>query len=295
MISALFKRKAKVTAPSMPRVPEKTVVWAVGDVHGRLDLLKPLVEAIMTDAAASAAERKVVIFLGDYIDRGPDSRGVVRYLAGVSANTDIEWRFLMGNHEKTLLNFLDDPSVGPRWCDYGGQATIRSYGLRIPDLKHKPEVWAHLAADLRHKLSEREMRFFEEQELSITVGDYFFAHAGARPGQSLDQQSAEDLIWIRGSFLDSEAEFDQIIVHGHTPSAEVHVDHRRVGIDTRAYESGVLTALRLEGRAREIFQAVGPGLTPATRRESEKVQILRFSAGQIAQLTITAPARPGTD
>lgn len=295
MISALFKRKAKVAAPSIPRVPEKTVVWAVGDVHGRLDLLKPLVETIMTDAAASAAERKVVIFLGDYIDRGPDSRGVVRYLAGLSANTDIEWRFLMGNHEKTLLNFLDDPSVGPRWCDYGGQATIRSYGLRIPDLKHKPEVWAHLAADLRHKLSEREMRFFAEQELSITVGDYFFAHAGARPGQSLDQQSAEDLIWIRGSFLDSEAEFDQIIVHGHTPSAEVHVDHRRVGIDTRAYESGVLTALRLEGRAREIFQAVGPGLTPATRRAPEKVQMLRFSAGQISQLTITAPARPGMD
>jgi len=199
----------------------------------------------------------LVIFLGDYVDRGEESRGVVEFLAGLDRDAGIEWRFLRGNHEETMLAFLTDPTVGSRWCDYGGDATIRSYGLRIPELKHRAEAWAHLSADLKHKLTAAEQAFLEEQELSITVGDYFFAHAGARPGAPLEQQTTEDLLWIRRSFLESDVEFDKIVVHGHTPTAEVHADHRRIGIDTRAYESGVLTALRLEGTDRAILQALG--------------------------------------
>lgn len=247
MFSKLLKRKPPVRAPENPSVPDGTVVWAVGDIHGRLDLLEPLVEAIMADAAASDADRKVVVFLGDYIDRGPDSRGVVQYLAALPADAGIDWRFLMGNHEKTMLDFLEDPSVGAQWCEYGGDATLESYGLNVPTLSHRAETWAHLSADLDYKITARERHFLQELEVCVAVGDYFFCHAGARPGVSLEMQSEDDLLWIRRTFLDSEFEFDKVVVHGHTPTRLVHADRRRIGIDTKAYSSGVLTALRLEG------------------------------------------------
>lgn len=245
MISRLFKRKAQVTAPRTPTVPEGTVAWAVGDIHGRLDLLEPLVQHMLADAAVSAAERTVVVFLGDYIDRGPDSRGVIRYLASLPKELGIEWRFLKGNHEEAMLGFLSDPTTGPTWCEYGGDAALASYGLRLPHIKHKPEGWIHLSADLDHKLTPAERSFLEGLELSVSVGDYFFAHAGARPGIALSEQSARDLMWIRGSFLDSDVEFDKVVVHGHTPAQAVKADRRRIGIDTKAYESGMLTALKL--------------------------------------------------
>lgn len=270
------------------------MVWSVGDIHGRMDLLQPLVESIVADLAEARAQHRMVIFLGDYIDRGEQSREVVAFLAGLTGDAGVEWRFLRGNHEETMLDFLEDPSVGPKWCDYGGDATVRSYGLRVPDLKHKPEAWAHLAADLSHKLSDRQRMFLEDQELSIAVGDYFFAHAGARPGEPLDRQSAQDLMWIRRTFLESEEEFERIVVHGHTPTAEVHADNRRIGIDTRAYESGVLTALRLEGTDREILQAVGSRMphrlesgdpARAARPGFEGVQLRRLRVGQVEQMT----------
>ncbi|HYC67383.1 metallophosphoesterase family protein [Brevundimonas sp.] len=234
------------------------MVWSVGDIHGRDDLLKPLVEAIRADLRTSDAPRKLVVFLGDYIDRGPGSREVLRYLAALPPEDGVEWRFLKGNHEETMLKFLNDPSVGAQWCEYGGDATLRSYGLRPPDLKHRLEAWRHLSSDLDHKLTGDERALLSNLEMSVTVGDYFFAHAGARPGEPLESQSAEDLLWIRSSFLRSEVEFEKVVVHGHTPTAEVHADRRRIGIDTRAYESGMLTALKLSGAGRCILQAVEP-------------------------------------
>jgi serine/threonine protein phosphatase 1 len=258
MLSKLFRSRTKVAAPASPAVPDGTVVWAVGDIHGRLDLLQPLVEAIVADPRDRAAKRRVVVFLGDYIDRGPDSRGVLLLLAGLSADQGVEWRFLKGNHEQAMLGFLDDPSAGPKWCEYGGDNALRSYGLRVPDLAHRTEAWARVAADLRHKLTARETEFLENLELSFTVGDYFFSHAGARPGVALDRQSPGDLMWIRQPFLDSPTAFEQVVIHGHTPTPRVHADHRRIGIDTKAYHSGVLSALRLEGFERDLLRAVGP-------------------------------------
>lgn len=257
MLSKLFRSRTQVAAPAAPAVPDGTVVWAVGDIHGRLDLLQPLVEAIAADLHESAATRKVVVFLGDYIDRGPDSRGVLRLLSGLSVVKGIEWRFLKGNHEQAMLGFLEDPSAGAKWCEYGGDNALRSYGLRVPDLAHRTEAWARVAADLRHKLTARETEFLENLELSLTVGDYFFSHAGARPGVALDRQSAEDLMWIRQPFLKSQTVFEQVVVHGHTPTPRVHADHRRIGLDTKAYDSGVLSAARLEGSTRALVQAVG--------------------------------------
>lgn len=262
MISRLFQKKkpaaAPVAAPRTPATPEGQVVWAIGDIHGRLDLLEPLVEAIIADAAASAPDRTMVIFLGDYIDRGPDSRGVIRLLSALPREGDISYRFLKGNHEETMVRFLNEPSVGRQWCEYGGEETLRSYQLKPPTLRHSNDAWRSVSADLRHALDAEEIAFLENLELSIVAGDYFFAHAGANPEKALDRQSAHDLMWIRRSFLDSTVTFDKLVVHGHTPTAVVHADQRRIGIDTRAYDSGILTALRLEGRARMIMQAVGP-------------------------------------
>lgn len=258
MLSRLFRSRTQVVAPTTPAVPDGTVVWAVGDIHGRLDLLEPLVEAIVADLRASTVSRGVVVFLGDYIDRGPDSRGVLQLLAGLSDVQGVEWRFLKGNHEQAMLGFLADPSAGRRWCEYGGDSALRSYGLRIPELAHRPEAWARVAADLRHKLTAREMEFLENLELSVAVGDYFFSHAGARPGVALDRQLPEDLMWIRQPFLHSQTGFEHVVVHGHTPTLHVHADHRRIGIDTKAYQSGVLSALRLEGRERTLLKTLGP-------------------------------------
>lgn len=284
MLSRLFRSRTQVVAPTAPAVPEGAVVWAVGDIHGRLDLLEPLVEAIIADLSASSASRKVVVFLGDYIDRGPDSRGVLQLLAGLSDIQGVEWRFLKGNHEQAMLGFLADPSAGRRWCEYGGDSALRSYGLRIPELAHKTEAWARVAADLRHKLTAREMEFLENLELSLTVGDYFFAHAGARPGVALERQTSEDLMWIRNSFLDSPAAFDRVVVHGHTPTSRAHVDHRRIGIDTKAYDSGVLTALRLEGRRRSVLQAYGLKRGPKARHGGEEY----LPAGEEGVIVLTA-------
>ena len=258
MFLKLLKRRSAVQAPRSPRVPAGTVVWAIGDIHGRHDLLRPLVEAIRADMRATDAQKKVVIFLGDYVDRGPDSREVIRYLAALPAGDGVEWRFLKGNHEETMVKFLDDPMVGVQWCEYGGEATLRAYGLRPPDMKHRAEAWRRLSTDLDHKLGADERAFLANLELQVSIGDYFFAHAGARPGLPLDRQSAGDLLWIRSSFLRSDVEFEKVVVHGHTPAAEVHADRRRIGIDTRAYESGMLTALKLQGGERRILQAIAP-------------------------------------
>jgi serine/threonine protein phosphatase 1 len=270
MISALFRtNKARASGPAPASVPSGTIVWAVGDVHGCLALLQALTSAIISDASESLAERKVVVFLGDYIDRGPDSRGVIQHLQALPKDIGIEWRFLKGNHEEAMLRFLADPGFGSNWCDYGGDAALLSYGLRPPAMRHRADAWARLAADLDHKLSLDEREFLDQLELSLVVGDYFFAHAGARPGRSLEAQSAEDLLWIRRSFLDSAQTFSKVIVHGHTPTEAVHSDHRRVGVDTKAYESGVLSALRLEGQSRSVVQS-------ATTGEGEPATISRY-------------------
>lgn len=258
MFAKLLKRRAPVKAPLAPAVPTSTVVWAIGDIHGRLDLLRPLVAAIQADLASVSARRKLVVFLGDYIDRGPDSRGVVQFLASLPSDEGVEWLFLKGNHEQAMLDFLVDPSDGAKWCEYGGDATLESYGLRVPQLRHKTEAWTHLSADLNHRVTPAERAFLEKLQLSVAIGDYFFAHAGARPGELLERQTSEDLMWIRRSFLDSDIEFDKVVVHGHTPTTEIHSDHRRIGIDTKAYESGILSGMRFSGTERSLLQAIMP-------------------------------------
>lgn len=254
MISSLFRRKdrARKTAAG---VPDGTVVWAIGDVHGRSDLLGPLLTEVVNDLRMTKPARPVIVMLGDYVDRGIDSRGVLDLLCTLSDQADIETHLIRGNHEERFEAFLSDPELGPAWCEYGGREALRSYGVAAPAFKTEAEGWVRASAELNAALPDTHRRFLAAQRSSVEIGDYFFSHAGARPGVPLADQSPDDLMWIRQDFLTSKARFEKVVVHGHTPEQEVHSDDRRIGIDTGAYATGVLTGLRLEGDRRQICQA----------------------------------------
>ena len=279
MLRRFFNRTPKKPppAPVPAGLPEGVVVWAIGDIHGRLDLLEGLLGAVAQTDGSSAGQRVVLVFLGDYVDRGANSQGVIDRLTALQDEGLFETRFLKGNHEDKMLEFLRDPSVGAAWCEYGGAEALKSFGLKAPAMKHRIEAWASLSADLGHRLSRRQIRFLEELEVSVSIGGYFFAHAGARPGIPLDEQSDYDLMWVRNSFLNDPDPFDRVVVHGHTPAAEPYADHRRIGVDTKAYASGVLTAVRLQGMDIQFVQAVedldgAPGIRtlPLTRSARER-------------------------
>lgn len=255
MLSRLFGKKPAARAPA--RIPAGCVVWAVGDIHGRADLADRLIQAIRGDLHHSNAARKVVVFLGDHVDRGPDSKGVLDQLCNLAADPALEVRFIRGNHEDRMEAFLDQPELGPGWCDYGGRETLMSYGVAPPAMRGDVEAWTEASRALRAALPAAHAGLLRRQEHSAVIGDYFFAHAGARPGVPLEQQSPEDLMWIRQMFLDHSGLFEKVIVHGHTPSETVEADARRIGIDTGAYATNVLSAVRLEGETRALLQATG--------------------------------------
>lgn len=249
-----------------PSTPTDTLVWAVGDVHGCADLLSTLVEAVLGDVETRNASHAHLIFLGDYIDRGPDTKGVLRYLAALEERAGLSLHFLKGNHEDRMQAFLADPAFGTGWSEFGGREALASYGLQPPGLSDGPDVWEAARDALAEVLTPQDQRFLAGLKLSVSVGDYFFVHAGAEPGVALDEQDAQQLLWIRRRFLEDPRAFDKIVVHGHTPSDAVFADHRRIGIDTGAYATGVLTGLRLDGEARQLLQ---------TRRRGGRIDLER--------------------
>ena len=254
----LGRRKSSNAGPTAS-VPPGTLVWTVGDVHGRLDLLRPLLSAILEDFDRGAETRKVLIFLGDYVDRGPESKGVIDLLCRLADDGPVETIFLRGNHEDRMAAFLEDPGIGPTWCDYGGREALRSYGVTAPADRADKDAWAAASAEFNAAVSDRHRTFLRDLRFSVSVGDYFFVHAGARPGVPLDQQSRHDMMWIRQTFLDDGRAFEKIVVHGHTPTDDIQSDHRRIGLDTGAYATGVLTAVRLEGAERAALQTAMTG------------------------------------
>jgi len=237
-------RSRTVLAPAGARL------YAVGDIHGRKDLLDRLLEAILRDAARSRAGRRVVVFLGDYIDRGPDSKEVVEMLRngppGSPRWSGFQWVCLRGNHEQALLNFLDDPLSGPMWLANGGMEAILSYAGQPIDRGDLDG----LQAQLRAAFPPSHRAFLSSLPYSHCEGDYFFAHAGIRPGVPLGRQDPMDLMWIRGEFLKSRADHGKLVIHGHTVSARPEILANRIGIDTGAFRSGQLTALVAEGAER---------------------------------------------
>jgi serine/threonine protein phosphatase 1 len=227
-----------------PQVPDSTRIYAVGDIHGRCDLIDQLLLDIGADLARRPIARPVVVFLGDYIDRGPESASVLDRL--IACNGAYELVCLKGNHEALLLQFLDDPAHFADWIRYGGLCTLLSYGLG-PCLNQWADVSSEVIAEEFHRaLPQSHRLFLAGLGLSYACGDYFFVHAGVRAGVPLDEQSEHDLLWIRDDFLLHEDFFEKIVVHGHTPVAVPEVMPNRINIDTGAYATGRLTCLVLE-------------------------------------------------
>ena len=243
-------------APGAAATTGGRLVYAVGDVHGRLDVLGPLLHDIAKDAvAAETPERPLLVFLGDYVDRGPESKGVVDLILQMQTWPKFEVRALKGNHEEALLQFLDDPSFGQTWAEHGGAATLASYGVQPPATRTDADAWARARDAFAEALPPVHKAFYENLELMITAGDYAFVHAGVRPGVPLDQQSERDLLWIRQEFLAERGRFEKVIVHGHTPMESPQLTPSRVGVDTGAYATGVLTAVRLYGEEQRVMQS----------------------------------------
>jgi serine/threonine protein phosphatase 1 len=242
-------------------VPAGRRVYAIGDIHGRADLLIRLLEQLRRDAQQGQFEgRPILIFLGDYVDRGFQSREVIEVLLS-DAVSPFETYFLKGNHEAAMLQFLNDPSIGPRWAEYGGAETLVSYGIQPPRTRTSLDDWSRASDELKQVLPHNHLHFLSNLDISVRIGDYVFVHAGVRPGVPLDQQSEYDMLWIRDDFLSDRKPLGAVIVHGHTPASTPHRDSRRVGLDTGAYLSGRLTAARFEHDSVE-FIATGPTITP---------------------------------
>ncbi|WP_353204003.1 metallophosphoesterase [Sphingomonas sp.] len=248
----LFRKTPKPAPP--PSGPPGARVYAIGDVHGRLDLLRDLLEQIDADSQARPCAREFVVFLGDLIDRGPESRGVLQLLQSIRANLPNPV-FVMGNHEEMLLRVLgDDPERVWDWMSFGGYEFAQSYGVEVGRLATLSASAA--AAEIRAAMPPSDLSFVESFIDSFRFGDYLFVHAGIRPGTPLEQQKIADLRWIREGFLDSTAVHPFVVVHGHTITDGPDEQPNRIGIDTGAYATGVLTAVCLEGTARKYLTAV---------------------------------------
>jgi serine/threonine protein phosphatase 1 len=244
-----LRRQQLPVAP--PRAPEGTRVYAIGDIHGRADLLRALHQLIHEDAYERQAPRNVVVYLGDYVDRGPASAEVIDILLDEPL-PGFERVHLAGNHEDTIIRFLSDTSVAGMWLEYGGAATLHSYGVK-PPAKSDAEL-RRAQEELRESIPERHLRFMRELKLTHCEGDWFFVHAGVKPGVPLEAQQPKDALWIRGEFLGCEDDFGKIVVHGHTVTQEPDVRRNRIGIDTGAFMSGCLTCLVLEGERWSFLQ-----------------------------------------
>ncbi len=220
-------------------------IYAIGDIHGRLDLLDQIIALIQTDFAKHAPIDGLTVTLGDYIDRGPDSRRVIERLCSNPFPT--EFVALKGNHEDILLRFLEDPSVAEHWRRLGGLETLFSYGVSVTAIMRGRD-YDKASQALTASMPPDHLAFLRSLKTSHIEADYFFCHAGIRPGVPLDQQDPYDLLWICDEFLSSTADFGKLVVHGHTPCEAPEVLPNRIDIDTGAYASGRLTCLVLPDR-----------------------------------------------
>lgn len=227
-------------------IPDGWRIYAIGDVHGCLDQLNRLLDAIKLDINRRASKAHL-IFLGDLIDRGPDSAGVMRHLLSGSLPGDGQ-TFLAGNHEEVLLDCYDGKleRCGP-WLQFGGLQTLESYGLSRAEIFERA---GQLPDMLREVIPAEHVSFIRSFRDYLEIGDYLFVHAGIRPNVALDQQSARDLRWIRSDFLNSAVDHNRLVVHGHSIVPEIDVHHNRICVDTGCYRTGRLSALVLEGTSK---------------------------------------------
>jgi len=228
-------------------VPTGMRLYAIGDVHGSDDLLAEVHAEIAADLATHPSETHRIIHLGDYVDRGPDSAAVIERLSRMSA-ADERVLCLRGNHEEMLLDFLADPVAnGTLWLNNAGDSTLRSYGINADQWRDNSRHMIKLAERFDAALPADHRDFLNDLDYTARFGDFFFCHAGVRPGVPFEAQDRFDLIWIREKFLASDIDFGAIVVHGHTPQHEPQVRPNRINIDTGAVLGGQLTCLALEG------------------------------------------------
>lgn len=233
-------------------MPPDRRLYCIGDVHGRLDLLEELHDMIQQDGAGFEGS-KVLVYLGDYIDRGAQSKQVLDLLIEQPL-AGFETVHLLGNHEHAMLDFLRNPQgIGAAWLSFGGQVTCMSYGVGIGRVMMNMDLDL-LCEELTGKVPQSHLDFLNSMPLYHTEGDYCFVHAGIRPGLTIEEQEVGDLLWIREEFTQSRSQHDYVVVHGHTISEEVESLPNRIGIDTGAYQTGLLTALVLEGTERRLLQ-----------------------------------------
>ena len=233
--------KSKKTAP---RLPDGLRIYAVADIHGSDTALVDVLARIDADQTERPDARAVQIFLGDYVDRGPASRGVLDRLIDRARTHEI--LMLKGNHESLFLEFPDNPGLLANWRQFGGLQTLISYGLK-PSLNPGPAEQRELAREFVSAVPEAHRTLLKQMPTSFSCGDYFFVHAGVRPGVPLKDQKEEDLLWIRQDFLLYEGEFEKFVIHGHTPVKEPEIRSNRINLDTGAYATGKLTCLVIEG------------------------------------------------
>ncbi len=233
-------------------LPEGQRAYVIGDIHGRKDLLLPLLDRIDRDRSHRNDVRTHLIFLGDYVDRGPMSSGVIDQMLDI-VNSDMNVIALKGNHEAAMMSFLQDPVKGKRWLHYGGDATLRSYGVDIDLAGLSEETIVKAGRRLKKNLPDSHLKFIGTLKSGHSMGDYFFVHAGIEPGTAIDEQREHDLLWIRDSFLAHEGLYEKVVVHGHSIIPEPEFRENRIGIDTGAFYSNILTCLVLEGDRKEIL------------------------------------------
>ena len=253
MLGRLFKKAVASRPLDTARVPDGMRIYAIGDIHGRNDLLQRLLGQIDADDAAKGPADTHIIFLGDLMDRGPDSAGVIETAMALRSQGR-KVRYLMGNHEEVFVRACRkrDTKVLRFFLRIGGEATLLSYPItRAEYISLDMEQLAERLATL---VPEQHLSFIESFEDQIVIGDYAFVHAGIRPGVPLAEQKPSDLRWIREEFVDQRGDLEKVVVYGHTIYDEVEERGSRIGIDTGAYASDKLTALALEGGERWYLQ-----------------------------------------
>lgn len=241
-----FRRLTGAQQELPPRPQAGTAIYAIGDIHGCAAELDRLHALIAEDAARLADGLKAVrVYLGDYVDRGPDSKGVIDRL--IEARETGDAVFLIGNHDAELMAYLGDPATLARWRAIGATETLASYGMPPPPVNPSPAALAAYAAQFRMQVPEAHMAFLQALRPCWRSGDLFFAHAGVRPGLKLDEQSVQDLMWIREPFLSSGRNFGAFVVHGHSSGYRIDMRANRLCIDTGAYATGALSAAVFDG------------------------------------------------
>ncbi|MET0241520.1 MAG: metallophosphoesterase family protein [Sphingobium sp.] len=266
MAFGLLKRSGK----GQPKTGRGARIYAIGDIHGRFDLFRQALAKIEEHHSTLPVPQTLhVVLLGDLVDRGPESSRVVEFAHRLQTSTG-SMICLKGNHEEMMVRAIDgEPGLMRAWVKAGGAATLRSYGVDVPE----SELDAGAAtAELKRRVAPEVVEWMRTLPLTAQSGDYLFCHAGVRPGVPIKRQSRDDLLWIREEFLGSTVDHGAMIVHGHSVAAELEMKPNRIGIDTGAYRSGILSVLFLEGEKRDVISIreseldpIEPDLDPAPR------------------------------